>query len=52
MIDAEEAGIELEGILWVEEIRGNPVSEGKKNRMGQPSCWSEVNRFGGTADKT
>lgn len=32
--------------------RKSTVSEGKKNRMGQPSCWSEVSCFGGTADET
>lgn len=53
VIDAEEGGIELEGILLVEEVRGNPqVQKEKKNRMGQPSCWSEVSCFGGTADET
>lgn len=52
VIDAGEGGIELERILWVEEIRENPQFLKGKNRMGQPSCWSEVSCFGGTADET
>lgn len=37
--DAEEGGIELESILWVEEMRGNPqFLKGKKIGWGNPAA--------------
>jgi len=43
VIAGKEGGAELEGILRVEETRGNPsFLKGKKNRMGQPSYRGEV----------